>query len=182
MDDIMAVVRRYVALLRGINVGGNKKVPMADLRALLEELGYEDVQTVLQSGNAVFRAPKPEPDRIEAAIADRFGFDVRVLLRTGPELAEVVEGNPFPEVLQEDPKNLHVWFMDKSVEPEVDPEAIAPERVAPGPKVLYVHHPNGAGRSEISKHLNARTLEGATVTARNWNTVLKLAELAVADG
>ena len=172
----MAVVNTYVALLRGINVGGNKTVPMADLRGLLEELGYEDVQTVLQSGNAVFRAPKAEPGRIESAIEDRFGFDVRVLMRTGAELAKVIDGNPFPEALKKDPKNLHVWFLEKSVKPKVDPEAIAPEKLAPGPKVLYVHFANGSGRSAIGKHVNEKTL-GTAVTSRNWNTVTKLAEL-----
>ncbi len=174
----MAAMKTYVALLRGINVGGNKKVPMADLRAVLEELGYDDVTTVLQSGNAVFSAPKAEPERIERAIEERFGFEVRVLLRTHDELQAVVDANPFGDAAAADPASVHVWFLDRSVEPAIDPEVIAPERMAPGPKVLYVHYANGSGRSEIGKHLNDKTLEGATVTTRNWNTVRKLLDLS----
>ena len=177
MNDIMAAMTTYVALLRGINVGGNKKVPMADLRRLLEGLGYEDVSTVLQSGNAVFEAAKAEPERIEQAIEAELGFDVRVLMRTHAELQEVVDGNPFGAAVERDAKNVHVWFLDRSVEPNVDPEVIAPEEIAPGPKVLYVCYPNGMGRSTLSRHVNEKTL-GVTATARNWNTVVKLLDLS----
>src|SRR5688572_24083746 len=91
---------RYIALLRGINVGGNKKVPMAQLRELMEGLGYTDVATLLQSGNAVFTSKEKNPARVatqlEAAIAREFGFEVAVVIRTRDELAAVIQANPLP--------------------------------------------------------------------------------------
>ena len=168
---------RHVALLRGINVGGHNKMPMADLRALLDDLGYDEVETVLQSGNAGFRAPKVDAADIERAIRDRFGFDVRVLVRTGAELARVVEENPFTEAL-EVPKNLHVWFLDREPAPlDLDADAIAPDRVALGKRELYVWYGDGMARSKLSRHLDEKKL-GVAATARNWNTVLKLVALA----
>ena len=175
----MAAMSTYVALLRGINVGGNKKVPMAELRAILDGLGYGDVRTLLQSGNAVFSAAKAEPERIERAIADRFGFDVRVLTRTAAAMAKVVDANPFPKALDGDPKNLHVWFLDGKAPTtlDVDPSSYAPDEVAVGKEELYVWHKEGMAKSTVSKHLGP-VLRGRTVTARNWNTVLKLVELS----
>ena len=175
----MAAMGTYVALLRGINVGGKKKVGMADLRAVLEDLGYGDVRTLLQSGNAVFAAAKAEPERIERALADRFGFDVRVIMRTAAAMAKVVDANPFPEALDGDPKNLHVWFLDGAAPKalDVDPELYAPDRVAMGKAEVYVWHMNGMAQSAVSKHVNDKML-GRTVTARNWNTVRKLVELS----
>jgi uncharacterized protein (DUF1697 family) len=177
MAAIMASVTTYAALLRGINVGGNKKVPMADLRAVLEGLGYDDVATILQSGNAVFRSRKKvEAVTIERAINARFGFDVAVLLRTADELAGVVAANPFPEALEE-PKNLHVWFL--SGEPgalDLDADTIAPDQVAAGGRELYVWYANGMAPSKLGRHLHEGTL-GLVATARNWNTVTKLVAL-----
>ena len=174
----MAAMKTHVALLRGINVGGNKKVPMVELRSLLEGLGYGDVRTLLQSGNAVFTAAKAEPERIEGAIADRFGFDVRVIMRTAAAMSKVADANPFPKALEGDPKNLHVWFLDgKPPTLDVDPSSYAPDEVAAGKEELYVWHKEGMARSTVGKHL-APVLSGRTLTARNWNTVLKLVELA----
>lgn len=175
---------RYAALLRGINVGGNKSVPMADLRAMLTALGYDDVTTILQSGNAIFTAVDRDPADIEAAIEDtirrELGFDVAVLLRAGAELQRVVEANPFPDAAS-DPKSLHVAFLSalpsESARNAVDRDAIAPDRISFGEKELYIWYANGSGRSKVNQHVTDKKL-GVAVTARNWNTVLKLVDLA----
>jgi uncharacterized protein (DUF1697 family) len=177
-------VTRYVALLRGINVGGNKRIAMADLRETLESLGHEDVATMLQSGNALFMSPDADPDRlasaIERAIEARHRMDVKVLVRTGPELARVVAANPLPEAASE-PAKLHVAFL--SAEPEagrigsLDAARSEHEVISPGKRALYIWYGDGAGRSKLTNDLLERRL-GVTATSRNWNTVTKLADLA----
>lgn len=168
---------RYAALLRGINVGGNAKIVMADLRALLEGLGYDDVVTLLQSGNAVFTASKPRAADIEDAIGRQLGLDVTVLLRSATELRRVVDDNPFPAAVKE-PKNLHVGFLSAPpASVEIDADAIAPDRVAFGAREMYVWYANGMARSQVGKHASEKKL-GVRATARNWNTVTKLVALA----
>ena len=168
---------RYAALLRGINVGGNKKVAMSDLRALLEELGHDDVATYLQSGNAVFSASKtPKATDIEAAIARRLGMDVKVVIRSHEELLAAIDANPFPQAVKE-PKTLHVSFLSAVPKwTDVDADAIAPDQVAFVGEHMYLWTPNGIGRSKVGQHASDKKL-GVVATARNWNTVLKLAEL-----
>src|SRR5690242_11421437 len=107
---------RYVALLRGINVGGNKKVPMARLRELLAELGFTAVGTLLNSGNAVFTAPETDQgelaDRIETALDEQLGQSVRCLIRDRDELHAVIEANPFPEAVPDGSRYLAVFTSD----------------------------------------------------------------------
>src|SRR4051794_16056261 len=125
---------RYVALLRGINVGGNKKISMADLRALLSSLGHTDVTTYLQSGNALFNGPRDDSDvlrqEIERRIASDLGLNVKVLVRTPEELERVVAGNPFPEAAIS-PTKLHVCFLssqpDQARLAAVDPRQFEPD-------------------------------------------------------
>src|SRR3989442_3526921 len=97
---------RQIALLRGVNVGGNKRVEMARLRALLEELGYRDVRTYVNSGNVVFSGPRRSEEHLEAEIAQTFGFEVPVVLRTRDELADVVQANPLRDVASDPAKHL----------------------------------------------------------------------------
>lgn len=176
------MAERTIALLRGINVGGHHKVPMAELRALLAEIGCTDVKTYIQSGNAVFDAPD-RPD-LEAALAagmtERFGFSVPVVLRSAEELVEIYANNPFPTD-GVDPRWLHVGFL--SAEPEaarvaeLDPDHWAPDRFRIVGSNLYLHYPNGTARSKMNTTWFDRRL-GVTMTMRNWRTVGKLVALA----
>jgi uncharacterized protein (DUF1697 family) len=175
---------RQVALLRGINVGGNKRVAMADLRALLESLGYTDVRTLLQSGNAVYTGPDSPAEAaaaIEAAIVERLGMRVRVLVRTRDELAAVVAANPLAEVAVDGSRHMVVFLSGvpaRAALAAIDVAAHAPDRlVHPGGRELYAWCPAGIGRSLWFPLLDERRL-GVIPTARNWNTVTKLLELA----
>ncbi len=139
---------RYVALLRGINVGRAKRIGMADLRELLAGLSYTDVATLLQSGNAVFatsgRSTGPIEQAIGHAIADRYGFDVRVLVRTQEQFAAAVEANPLPVP---DGSRFLVSFLDRDPPTarirDLEPAEFEPERFAFGSKVLYLWCANG---------------------------------------
>ena len=172
---------RYVALLRGINVGGHRKVPMADLRRMLEGLGYDAVATLLQSGNAVFEAPEQPTEELiavlEAAIAEEFGFDVPVMVRTGAEMRAVVAANPL-EV--RDPARLAVAFLGGVLDPKVwaaiEPDGYAPEELRSGERELYMYFPDGLGKARFDPALLARR-DGPRATVRNWNTVTKLAAM-----
>ncbi|WP_156725432.1 DUF1697 domain-containing protein [Streptomyces apocyni] len=179
----------YAALLRGINVSGHNKVPMAELRSLLGELGHGEVRTYLQSGNAVFTSASRDEealaDELRKAIADRFGFSVDCLVRGGAYLRAVADACPFP-VASLEGKQLHVTFFSRSVTPEqlssVDPADYAPEDFQLGDRALYLYAPNGLGRSKLAEAL-ARpalfkgALRGTIATTRNWNTVAKLVEM-----
>ncbi|MET8677918.1 DUF1697 domain-containing protein [Streptomyces sp. NPDC004647] len=170
----------YVALLRGINVGGHKKVPMAALRELLTELGHGDVRTLLQSGNAVFTSAEKNRAKLvaglEQALADRFGFEVRCIVLDTAELRAVADRNPFPPGSFE-PSKLVVIFLTGPVDPGklsgLDPEAYLPDEFHPGEREIYVHCPNGLGTSKLMPALGKVRL-GVEGTARNWNTVTKL--------
>jgi uncharacterized protein (DUF1697 family) len=169
---------RYVGLLRGVNVGGKNKVPMAELRTLVESLGHAEVSTFIQSGNVIFSTQKSiTPATLETAIATQFGIDVDVVLRTVPELAKVVKANPFAGA---DPSKLHVGFMTRApaaaVVTALDGDAFAPEHFAIRRTELYLHLPNGMGRAKLPGYLDRRLKIPTTV--RNWNTLTKLLELA----
>jgi uncharacterized protein (DUF1697 family) len=173
----------YAVVLRGINVGGHKRVPMADLRALLTGLGFTDVATLLQSGNAVFRAPETPPDelaaRIERAIAVEFMMSVRCMVRTGPELQAVIDGNPFAGVATDGSRFLAL-FLSASPDSELlamyDPRSLAPSQVALGDRVIYQWCPDGVLQAPNVHGFIEKNLKVAA-TARNWNTVTKLGAL-----
>jgi uncharacterized protein (DUF1697 family) len=175
---------RQIALLRGVNVGGNNKVPMAHLRELMLELGYEDVRTHLQSGNAVFTAPQTPPDQtaqeIESQLERHLGLSVRVLIRTGEELARAVAANPLPEAVSE-PSRLLVIFLSAAPSPdllrELDPADFEPELYGVGEREIYVWCPEGLRTLKLSYAFWEKRL-GVTATGRNWNTVTKLLALA----
>ena len=172
----------YVALVRGINVGGRKKVAMADLREALRALGYGDVETYLQSGNALFTTTGTGTGtdalacEIEDELKARLDMDVKVLVRTGDELAAVVGANPFPHATAE-PSKLHVAFLSANPDADrvasIDAARFEPDELRVGERALYLWYPNGAGRSKLSNDLLERKL-GVTATSRNWNTVLHL--------
>lgn len=168
----------YIGLLRGINVGGKNKIPMADLRALFESLGHTDVHTLIQSGNVIFTSDqKVMPNELEIAIGARFGFEVAVVLRTPNALKNVLRNNPLAGV---DPSNLHVGFMRQKPSgtglSRHDKERFLPERYAVVGTELYLYLPDGMARTKLPDYLN-RQLK-VPITVRNWNTVRRLVDLA----
>ena len=171
---------RQIVLLRGINLGSVNRVSMPELRAALEEAGYADVKTLLQSGNVVMDGPQATPAKLARLIQDTFGLDIAVVVRTRAELAAVVEGDPFADVA-DDPKRYQVSFL--SAKPRaaavraLEQAEIEPERVAVRGREIYAWHANGIQRSPLAKLLDDKRL-GVTATARNWNTVTKLLALA----
>ncbi|WNG41095.1 DUF1697 domain-containing protein [Archangium violaceum] len=175
---------RYVALLRGINVGGNKKVPMAQLRELMQGLGYTDVATLLQSGNAVFSSKEKNPAKLikqlEAALAETFGFEVAVVIRTRDELAAAIEANPLPGA-EDVPSQFLVTFLsdvpDQKQLQKLDPAAYLPDEFRAVGREIYARFPQGIRDSKLATVLSG-TRWGVTATARNWSTVTKLLELA----
>jgi len=180
---------RRVALLRGINVGGGKKVPMAQLRELFDRLGHGAVRTYVQSGNVVFTAADPDatPAQLaaatEQAIEAEFGFPVAVTIRTRDELAAVIDADPFRGIADH-PSRYHVLFLAAAADPsrldEVDAAAFEPERFALRGRELYLWTPEGIGRSKLAQTLSERRL-GVAATARNWRTVTTLLALADAE-
>lgn len=173
---------QYIALFRGINVGGNSKLPMAELVAILEAVGAQEVETYIQSGNAVFRSA--ETDTVELAnkigteIVKRKGFTCKVLILTPEELDRAMDENPFP-VPEGDGSTLHLGFL--AIEPEnVSIEKLASlktesEHYCLTPKVFYLYAPDGVGKSRLAA--GAEKIIGVDMTDRNWNTVCKLKEI-----
>ncbi len=170
-------MKPMVALLRAVNVGGTGKLPMAELRAMCEEAGFESVRTYIASGNVVFLTDD-EPERARVILGKRLeayaGEPVDVLVRTGREMADLVAANPFPE----EPGNRVVClFLDRH--PPRDLGAVATgvegERFAGADREVFIHYPEGQGRSKLK-------LDLGVATARNLNTVAKLAEMATGRG
>jgi uncharacterized protein (DUF1697 family) len=177
-------VANRIALLRGINLGPNRRVAMADLRRLLADAGHEGVRTHLQSGNVLLTSDVP-PGKLERRLREEIdaalGIDVEVVVRSRDELADAIERNPFAEDAAEQPKRLQVSFCsaepDAAIAQKLEEAAAGGERVAISGREIYAWHPDGIQRSVLAKLLADRRL-GVTTTARNWNTVTKLLELA----
>ncbi|MET8683002.1 DUF1697 domain-containing protein [Streptomyces sp. NPDC004732] len=178
-------IKTYAVLLRGINVGGHKKVPMAELRTLLEGLGHGGVRTYLQSGNAVLAADHGDEEslaaEVRAAIEEHFGFAVDVLVRDHAYLKAVADACPFPAADLE-AKQLHVTYFSGPVDParfaSVDQQAFLPEEFRLGDRALYLYAPDGLGRSKLAEQLaKPRLTKGLIATTRNWNTVARLEEM-----
>jgi uncharacterized protein (DUF1697 family) len=170
-------------MLRGINVGSSRRVPMADLRELLEEAGFQNVATYVQSGNiALDSTAKPAAleGRLAELIEARFGFEVPVVVRSGKQLAAVVEHDPFQGVA-DDPKRYQVSFLSEKLSAEtvarLQELAHESERVAVHGREVYAWHPYGVARSKLWNALGGKGL-GVTATARNWTTVNRLLEMA----
>jgi uncharacterized protein (DUF1697 family) len=177
---------RVVALLRGINVGGHRKVPMAKLREVLAAAGFEDVQTYVQSGNVVLTAPGRRSAAtvgrdVEAAIADGFGFPVDVVMRTRDEIAALVEEDPLGEMATDPARRIVVFLagpLDRGRLDGVRSEDFAPEAFTLREREIVMWAPDGQRDSKLVKTLTEKRT-GVRATARNWRTVEKL--LAMAD-
>jgi uncharacterized protein (DUF1697 family) len=175
-------VSRQVVLLRGVNIGSRNRVPMAQLRACLEEAGFDEIRTYLQSGNVVLESKtKPEQTarKVEKLIAGRFGLEIAVVARTQAQLARVVKRNPLGNVAK-DHKRYQVSFLDRTLPAEskrkLEEARIDPERFVVHGREIYAWHPAGVARSKLWAALAGREL-GVTATARNWTTVTALLAL-----
>jgi len=175
----------HIALVRGINVGGHAMLAMADLREAIAALGFRDVRTLLQSGNVVFagggRGGAALEAQLEKETLKRFALRTAFLVRSPREWADVIARNPFPDEAKRDPGHLQVMFL-KTAPAAPAVEALragvtGPEIIRAGERHLYITYPDGMGRSKLTGALIEKKL-GTTGTARNWNTVLKLAALA----
>jgi uncharacterized protein (DUF1697 family) len=185
-------VRSHVALLRGINVGGHNKVAMSDLRAIMTSLGHGEVATYIQSGNVVFNSPEPDTiklaENLQRALVERLGVPAAVVVLSRAQLEQVIADNPYPE--ETSPRYLHAVFRG----PQMDHEGIAAvaqaqqrardkgsrDQATVVGHTLFLHTPDGLGRSELAAQL-ARSAtaaaSGTPGTARNWATVTKLMAL-----
>jgi len=174
---------KYALLIRGINVGGNKKLAMADLRELLSGLRCTNVRTHLQSGNAVFATSKRDEVRlaatIEKAIVDTLGLTVRCMVRSAAEMQAVVDAHPFREIATEGSKMFAMFLSeppDRALLKQYDPVALDPDCIRLGDRVIYQWCPDGITQAPNVSGFVEKNLKVA-VTARNWNTVAKLAQL-----
>ena len=174
--------QRYVALLRGVNVGGKNKLPMADLRDIFTAAGCAAVQTYIQSGNVVFEAAQDlaerVPEIVTRAIRRRFGYETAVVVRSSEELRQVVASSPFDT--SGDPRFLHVAFLEDTPGAEVvsrlDPQRSPPDTFAVRGRNVHLHYPNGVARSKLTNEYLAAQLQTVS-TMRNWRTVLSLLEM-----
>jgi uncharacterized protein (DUF1697 family) len=176
----------HIALLRGINVGGHRQVGMTNLRNFLTELGFENVKSLLQSGNLVFASRSrfgAELERfLEVEAAKRLALEVDFYVRTAEEWKSVVRQNPFRKEAERDPKHLVVLFLKTAPAPKdvalLQSEISGPELVKAKGKQAYIFYPNGIGRSRLNNAMVEKRIGRGT--GRNWNTVLKLDVIAKA--
>ncbi len=175
---------RWIALLRAVNVGGNNKVPMAELRALMADLGVPGARTLLQSGNLVFTAPGTAAEwgaRLEAEIAARIGPRIDVMLRDAAEWTALMAANPFPDTAEARPNRLLVTALKSAPEEEaaraLEASVTGPERLRVIGREIFVAYNDAMVESRLTNGVIEKAL-GRRGTARNWNTVGKLAVLA----
>jgi len=165
----------HIVLLRGINVGGHNKLPMTELTGILNALGAQDVKTYIQSGNAVFRGDI-NADAISTSIEAAKGFRPSVIVIPRATFVAIADANPFPDV---EGKTLHIWFLTKPPNFDIDRAAklaTSTERYHVTNGAIYLHAPDGIGRSKLAAKIEA--LAHVPATARNWNTVTKLLTLS----
>jgi uncharacterized protein (DUF1697 family) len=170
----------YVAFLRGINVGGNKPIKMDALRKAFESAGFENVRTVLNSGNVLFEAVGTRPavlEQVRGGLAKAFGREVGVVIRTGREIADLLGADPFKSIKVTPETRLYVTFLTgkhpaKSKAPFETPEGANVLRVTPGEVCTAVELSPGAGTPELMKFIEKEY--GREITTRNWNTILKI--------
>jgi uncharacterized protein (DUF1697 family) len=176
-------MKTYIALFRGINVGGHNVLPMKNLVALLENVGAQNVKTYVQSGNAVFQSEETSApmlsNTISATIKKYYGIEPQVLLLEPEEIEKAVGSNPFPEA-ESEPKTLHLFFLS-SMPKNPDFAALESiktnrERFALKDGVFYLHAPDGIGRSKLAA--NAEKLLDVSMTGRNWRTVSRIMGMA----
>ncbi len=177
-------MKTFIALFRGINVGGKNILPMKELVSILEELGAQNVQTYIQSGNAIFKIAEDYTARLSEQIQNEInrqrGFAPQVLLLTPAELKKAMTNNPFPEA-KSDPGHLHLGFLSATpAKPDLaklDQLKIGSEEYRLIGQVFYLHAPEGVGRSKLAA--GCEKCLGVPMTDRNWSTVCKLSEMAV---
>ena len=178
----------YVALLRAVNLGGTNRVPMAELRTALCARGFENVSTILASGNVLLRSTEPErvvAEQVGDTIEESFGLRIGVVVRSAAELMAIVGRNPFLTTgVDHDPATLHVAFLSEqpaaAAAATLDPDRSPPDAFAVDGRVVYLSYPNGAGRSRLTLDYLERRL-GVDGTARNWRTAQRLAALLATD-
>lgn len=174
-------MKHYIALLRGINVSGKNKIPMKELRELVSESGYEDIQTYIQSGNILFRSDRADEEiiseEIHEAIKSKYGFDVPVLVLCEEDWIDAFEGNP---LIDKEIKFLYVTFLAESPQEiptdELEKAKGAGEEYIIKEKLIYLYYPNGYGRTKMDNQLFERKLK-VRATTRNWKTVTALREM-----
>ncbi|MGA7229138.1 MAG: DUF1697 domain-containing protein [Acidimicrobiia bacterium] len=178
---------RIAVFLRGINLAGHNRLAMADLRTSLGEAGFSNVETLLQTGNVLLepsgRSRRQVADEVERIIADRHGLDLTAVVREPQELRTVLASGPFLGD-EENLSRLHVVFLETPVDTEaaaaIDPRRSPPDRFLVSGDVIYLHYPNGMGRSKLTLSYIEGAL-GVRGTARNWNTISKVSESLDAD-
>jgi len=177
---------KYVSILRGINVGGHKKIIMTELKSLYISLGFQNTQTYIQSGNVIFESEaQKEVDliyRIEKAIEQKYKFKVPVMIRTNPEISDIIKNCPFGKIDPEkEGTKVLVTFLSaiptKESANKIQRYVNAPEKMVIIGKEMYFYFPNGYGKTKLSNVLFERHL-GVRATSRNWKTVIKLHELS----
>ena len=175
----------YVSLLRGVNLGPSTQLSMPRLTDVYAGLGLTSVATYIRSGNVVFAAeesPEEVRGRIESGIEGELGRDVEVVIRTATEMADIVARNPFPHA---DPARLHVVFLSVPVgaadlEVRLGSTDYGSDEYAVDGREIFLHLPNGFGRSKLATRMSALRIPAAVATVRNWRTVNKLVELSAA--
>jgi len=177
-------MQTYLALLRGINVSGQKLLKMEDLRKLMEDTGFGNVKTYIQSGNIIFDSNEIPMDKvaekIKNSILEKYGFDVSILILTSNDLAKAIKSNPFTKEKDVNLKQVYVTYLsDKAKEvnlEKLDLASFAPDETVLIDKAIYIKFSDSASNSRLSNNLIERKLQ-VTATTRNWNTTLKLMEL-----
>ncbi len=178
-------MQTFIAILRGINVSGQKKILMADLKKLFEDLKFSEVQTYIQSGNVVFKSAAKLSDiqlaqKIEKAIQEKYNFTVPVITRTKEEIERVITESPFVKNKQIDLKKLHVTFLSELPKKEnvesINKSEFSPDEFFIKGKEIYLHIPESYGETKLSNKFFENKLK-VTATTRNWNTVNKLLEM-----
>ena len=173
----------YIALLRGINVSGHKKIKMPDLKAMFEALGFTNVRTYIQSGNVVFESnsAKDLESKISAKIQAQFGFEVSVICRTAKEMEQVIARNPYAGMESFETEKLYVTFLQETPSKEkleaLKAFTFEPEMYTVSGKEIYVYCFNGYGNTKLENSFFEKKLKVAAST-RNWRTVNKLIEMS----
>lgn len=170
-------MKKYIVLLRGINVSGKNKLPMAELRELLKDLQFENVQTYIQSGNVILESNKTKSEacqKIKDGIFNKFGYDVPVLIRTPQEWKEIIEKYPFSN---ENEKIVAFTFLDRTTsETEIEIKGIKEDQYKIAGDVVYLNCPSGFGKTKLTNNTIEKKLS-VVATTRNYKTTLKLLEL-----
>lgn len=176
-------MKKFITLLRGINVSGHKKIKMSELKSLFENLGFQNVKTYIQSGNVIFSSKDDSKQKLETKISSgikkNFGFDVTILILNKEEIEHVFRTNPFIK-MKKDNERLYVTFLEKIPPDEniklLESKDYSPEEYIIDGKFIYLFFPNGYGNAKLNNNLFENKLKVAA-TSRNWKTIKTLLEL-----